>query len=83
MKLKEEFIKLLEEDKDFRYLVAGILGYRDILERLEEHDRKFNEILKKLEEHTRILSEHTKRLEEHDRKFNEILKKLDEHTRIL
>ncbi len=76
MKLKEEFIRLLEKDKEFRYLVAGILGYRDILERLEEHDKKFNEILKKLDEHTQILSKH-------DRKFNEILKRLEEHTRIL
>ena len=55
--LKEELLKLLEEDREFRHAVAGLLGYKDILERLEAHDRKFNEILE--------------RLEEHDRKFNE------------
>ena len=56
--LKEELLKLLEEDREFRHAVAGLLGYKDILERLEAHDRKFNEILE--------------RLEEHDRKFNEL-----------
>jgi hypothetical protein len=90
LKLKEEFLKLLEEDKDFRLTVAGIIGYRDILERFEEHDKKFNEIIielkehrKILEEHTRILGEHTKilgehtkRLEEHDKKFNEIINEM-------
>ncbi len=88
--LREELLKLLEEDREFRLMVAGILGYRDILDRLGEHDRKFNEILSKLdkhteileqhtrilEEHTRLLSEHTKKLGEHDRKFNEILEEI-------
>ena len=78
--LREELLRLLEEDREFRLMVAGFLGYRDVLERLEEHDRKFNEILERLDRHTEILERHTrlleeqgKRLEEHDRKFNEIL----------
>ncbi len=80
LKLKEEFLKLLEEDKDFRFTVAGIIGYRDILERFEEYDKKFNEVInelrehrKILNEHTRILGNHTKRFEEHDKGFNEII----------
>jgi hypothetical protein len=34
-KLKKSFIKLLEEDKDFRYTVAGYLGLSEILKRLD------------------------------------------------
>ncbi|MEM2783468.1 MAG: DUF3782 domain-containing protein, partial [Nitrososphaerota archaeon] len=64
MSLKEEFIELLEKDKSFRFTIAGLIGYKDILERLEEHDKKFNEI--------------SKRLEEHDKKFNEIIIELRE-----
>jgi len=79
--LKEELLKLLEEDREFRHAVAGLLGYKNILERLEAHDRKFNEILERLEEHTKILLEHSKKLEAHDRKFNEILERLEEHDR--
>ena len=74
--VKETFIKLLEEDKEFRFTVAGILGYRNILERLEEHDRKFNEVLSELREHRKLL-------EEHDRKFNEVLSELREHRKLL
>jgi hypothetical protein len=66
LKLKEEFLKLLEKDKDFRLTVAGIIGYRDILERFEEYDKKFNEVINELREHT-------KRYEEHDKGFNEII----------
>ncbi len=46
--LKEKMLRLLERDAEFRYAVAGLLGYRDILDRMREHDRKFNEILEEL-----------------------------------
>jgi len=89
-KLKKAFLKLLEEDKEFRYTVAGYIGLGEILEKLEEHDRKFNEIMERLdrhtailEEHTKLLEEHSRRLEEHDRKFNEILAELKAHRQIL
>jgi len=81
--LKEKLLELLEKDKEFRFSVAGLLGYRDILERLEEHDRKFYEILKELKEHRKILNKHMEILKEHDRKFNEILRELREHRRKL
>jgi len=81
--LKEKILDLLERDREFRYAVAGLIGLDEILKRLDEHDRKFNEILTVLKEHTAILKEHTTRLDEHDRKFNEILASLKEHTAIL
>lgn len=47
--LREELIRLLKEDEEFRYAVAGLLGYTEVLKRLEEHDRKFNEILAEMQ----------------------------------
>ena len=96
-KLKKRFLELLKTDEEFRYTVAGYIGLGEILETLkelrekaEEHDRKFNEILERLDRHTAILEEHTKlleehgrRLEEHDRKFNEILAELKAHRQML
>ncbi len=86
--IKEEILKLLEEDKEFRYAVAAKIGLLEILKKLEEHDRKFNEILERIDRHEKILEKHSEemrriweKLEEHDRKFNEILKRLDEHDR--
>jgi hypothetical protein len=51
--LREEFLRLLDEDREFRLMVAGKLGYGDVLRRLERHDRKFNKVvneIKKLRE---------------------------------
>jgi len=86
--LKSRILRLLEEDREFRLSVAGLVGFREVLERLEEHDRKFDEILATLAEHSRRFEEHDRkfdeilgRLEEHDRKFDEILATLAEHSR--
>ncbi len=88
--LKKNIIKLLKEDEEFRYTVAGLIGYDAILKSLDEHtkrfeahDKKFNEILKRLDEHDRKFNVIMQRLDEHDRKFNVIMQRLDEHTRIL
>jgi hypothetical protein len=63
--LKTKILKILREDEEFRYAVAGIIGLEEIIKRLEKHDEKFNEILK--------------RLEEYDKRFYEILERLDRH----
>ena len=49
--LKHRLLKLLKEDEEFRYAVAGLIGLGEVLKRLEEHDRKFNEILERLDRH--------------------------------
>lgn len=70
--LKKKIIDMLEKDKEFRYTVAGLIGYGEILEKLDKHDRKFNEILA-------WLKKHDERFEEHDKKFNEIVEELKLH----
>jgi hypothetical protein len=40
MTLKEEFLALLEKDKEFRYAVAGLLGFEEILRRLDKHEEE-------------------------------------------
>ena len=40
MPLKEEFLALLEKDKDFRYAVVGLLGFEEILRRLDKHEEE-------------------------------------------
>jgi DNA repair exonuclease SbcCD ATPase subunit len=81
MTTKEEFLRLLEKDNEFRLAVAGFLGYGEILKRLEKHDRKFVMILKRLREHDKKFTEVLTRLEEHDRKFTEVLTRLEEHDK--
>jgi len=80
-KLKREIIRLLREDEEFKYAVAGLVGLDEVLKRTSEHDRKFNEILERLAEHDKKFAEIFERFAEHDRKFNEILERLAEHDK--
>ncbi len=38
--LKSEILKLLKEDEEFRYAVAGLIGLKEILERLDRHEEE-------------------------------------------
>ena len=71
--LKHKLLKLLKEDEEFRYAVAGLIGLGEVLRRLEEHDRKFNEILERLDRHedelTRLREEMMKGFERYDREL--------------
>jgi hypothetical protein len=51
--LKQRFLKLLKEDEEFRYAVAGLLGLEEILKRLDRHEEqlvKLREDMVKLRE---------------------------------
>ena len=39
-RLKQRFLKLLKEDEEFRYAVAGLLGLEEILKRLDRHEEQ-------------------------------------------
>ena len=85
--LKRNSLRLLERDKEFRYIVAARLGLLEILERFQSYDEKFNKILEEIRELRQRSVEHDKRFQEilnelkglrersleHDRKFNEIM----------
>ncbi len=65
--VKEELLELLEKDKEFRYAVAGLLGYKEILERitsLEERIVSLEEGQQRLEERIVSLEERMVSLEE-------------------
>ena len=36
--LKSEILRLLKEDEEFRYAVAGLIGLEEILKRLDRHE---------------------------------------------
>jgi len=55
---KERILRTLEEDKEFRYAIAGLIGIREILERLD----KIEEGQKKLWEEVKLLREGQQKL---------------------
>jgi len=77
--LKEEFLRLLEKDMEFRYAVAGRLGILEVLRKLdtiaEEQTKIWKEIEKLREEQVRFREEQTKI-------WMEIGKLREEQTRI-
>lgn len=73
-KLKREFIKLLEQDKEFRYIVAGYLGLSEILKKLDRLEEGQN----KLWENQNRLWEEIKKLREEQNKIWEEVKSLRE-----
>ena len=51
--LKSKILKLLKEDEEFRYAVAGLIGLEEILKRLDRHEAelvKLREDIKELRE---------------------------------
>ena len=56
--LKDEFLALLERDKEFRYAVAGFLGLEEILKRLDKHEEQ---LVKLREDFNRKCEEDSKR----------------------
>lgn len=53
--MKSEFLKLLEEDAEFRHAVMGLLGMRELLERFARLEERFNELLEEIRELRRII----------------------------
>jgi len=81
--LKEKILRLLEEDKEFRYAVAGLIGLSEILRRLDRHEEQLVKIWERLakidEEIAKIWSEIAKLREDmlkgferHDKEFEKV-----------
>ncbi len=69
IELKKKLLDLLREDEEFRLAIAGLLGYSEILKRLDRHEEE----LKKLREDFLIF------IKEQERRWEETYKRLDRH----
>ncbi|GAB6148051.1 PD-(D/E)XK nuclease family protein [Stetteria hydrogenophila] len=83
---KERFLKALEEDREFRYAVMGLLGYGEVLERItriEERQQRLEERFARLEERFARLEERQQKLEERQQKLEEHFARLEERQQRL
>ena len=66
MSLKDEFLNLLERDREFRYAVAGYLGLDEILKRLDRNEQRLIELREDMIEgfrrHDEILEKHSQEI---------------------
>ena len=74
--LKEEFLKLLREDVEFRYAVMGFLGIREII----EHIDKNTEAIKDLQEQVRNMQ---RQVLEHSKAIKSLQKQILEHSKAI
>ncbi|MDJ0270713.1 MAG: DUF3782 domain-containing protein [Aigarchaeota archaeon] len=72
MELKEDFLRLLQEGEEFRYAVAGYLGFREVLERIDRN----TEAIKSLQEQVAENSRDIKVLQEEVRNLQELVRNL-------
>ncbi len=76
--LKSRILKLLKEDEEFRYAVAGLIGLEEILKRL---DRNEQEIVRLREDMTKMFEKHEERfarIEEEIRRIWQEIERLRE-----
>ncbi|MCC6017305.1 MAG: DUF3782 domain-containing protein [Desulfurococcaceae archaeon] len=87
-KLKEEFLKLLEEDKEFRLAVAGLIGLDTIISELKKlredfltfvniQEKRWEENNKRWEENNRRWEENNRRWEENEKRWIEAFKRFE------
>jgi len=88
--LKAAILRLLKEDEEFRYAVAGLIGLEEILKRLDRHEEELVKIWEELarlredmnkgfQRHDQLFAEIFKRFEHYDQLFAEVFKRLDRH----
>ncbi len=79
-------MKALEEDREFRYAVMGLLGYREVLERITRLEERFARLearQQRLEERQQRLEERFARLEERFLRLEERQQRLEERQQSL
>ncbi|MDW8043359.1 MAG: hypothetical protein RMJ30_03840 [Nitrososphaerota archaeon] len=84
--MKREMLRLLDEDEEFRYAVAGRIGLLEILKRLdklEEGQRNLLETVARLWENQNKLWEEVRSLREGQNKLWEEVRNLREDQRKL
>ncbi|RLG44150.1 MAG: hypothetical protein DRN78_00510 [Thermoproteota archaeon] len=83
---KERLLKTIEEDREFRYALMGLLGFKEILDRitkLEERFTKLEERFTRLEEEFEKLAERQQKLEERQQRLEERFIRLEERQQKL
>ena len=83
---KKKIIEALEEDKEFRYTLMGLLSFKEILDRitrLEERYQRIDERIARLEEKFAKLEERQQKLEERFAELEERFARLEERQQRL
>ncbi|MEM2219793.1 MAG: hypothetical protein QXU50_06745 [Candidatus Korarchaeum sp.] len=85
MDIKQEILRMLKEDEEFRYAVAGLLGLGEILEELRKLREDLSNFMRlesqRWEENSRRWEENAKRWEENWRRWEENSRRWEENAK--
>ena len=77
MGLKEEFLSLLDKDREFRYTVLGYLGLGEIIRRMDALQETQNKLMKTQTELIQTQNQILQRLEKVEETQNKLLQRLE------
>ena len=65
MGLKEEFLKLLREDVEFRYAVIGIIGLEEVIRRIDKNTEAILNLQEQVVKHSEVIRALQEQVEKH------------------
>jgi hypothetical protein len=68
-RLKSRILRLLKEDEEFRYAVAGLIGLEEILRRLDRHEEEIGRIWQEI---AKLREDMMRGFERHDREIERL-----------
>ncbi|MEM1842734.1 MAG: hypothetical protein QXL19_10205, partial [Ignisphaera sp.] len=85
--LKQEILRLLKEDEEFRYAIAGLIGLNTIISELKslkeailDNSRDIRELQKAVLEHSRAIKELQEVVVEHGKAIKALQETIIEHS---
>ena len=78
--LKDKILTLFREDQEFRYAIAGLLGWEEILRRLDRHEEELSRLGRETaelrREMTKLRQDMTEGFRRHDEEIAELRKEM-------
>ena len=81
--MKAKIIKLLKEDEEFRYAVAGMLGYRELLRRMDENTGAIRSLQEQVAELQAEVREMQKQVLENVEATRGLQRQVAEHSEVI
>ena len=85
VELKKKLLELLQVDEEFRLAVAGLLGYSEVLKRLDRHEEEMRRVWESIErlrqDFLTFVKEQERRWEENNRRWEENIRRWEESNK--
>jgi hypothetical protein len=81
--LRRELLRLLKEDEEFRYAVAGLLGLEEVLKRLDENTKAIRRLQEQVAENTKTIRSLQEQVIEHSKAIRSLQEEIIKHSKLI